>query len=175
MNSQRPLSHYPYLPTTMLRHFQSHSARPQGFTLVETLIALAILLILAQIALPAWHAHIRRMHRAEARTVMLEAMLTLERHHLVANTYGNTGVPGQVAGNWPVAVRHAQQPIYRIEAGPCVALTLAQCAELRAIPVGDDPQCGTLILRTTGEALAQLPGEIEDAPGTGTAGNTACW
>ena len=141
------------------------------------MVALAILLVLARMALPAWHEHIRRMHRAEARTAMLEAMLTLEQHHLAAHTYGDAGTPGQVAGSWPVAVRHAQQPIYRIEAGPCAALTLAQCAELRAIPVRDDPQCGTLILRTTGEALAQLPGqgESEAGTGTGTAGNTGCW
>ncbi|WP_428852465.1 type IV pilin protein [Imbroritus primus] len=151
------------------------TAATRGFTLIETLIALAILLLLAQMALPAWHEHIRRMHRAEARTAMLEALLTLERHHLAANTYGDAETPGQVAGNWPVSIQHAQQPIYRIEAGPCTALTLAQCAELRAVPVRDDPQCGTLILRTTGEALAQLPGQAESAAGTATAGNAGCW
>ncbi|HVL09960.1 MAG TPA: prepilin-type N-terminal cleavage/methylation domain-containing protein [Burkholderiaceae bacterium] len=155
-------------------HLRTHRPKRRGFTLVEILIALAILLVLTRMALPAWHTHVRRMHRAEARTVMLDALLTLERHHLAANTYGDTNTPGQVAGTWPLAVRHAQQPIYRIEASPCTALTLAQCAELRAIPVRDDPQCGTLILRTTGEALAQLPGQAE-SEATSTAGNTGCW
>lgn len=151
------------------------AAATRGFTLIETLIALTILLLLARMALPAWHEHIRRMHRAEARTAMLDAMLTLERYHLAANTYGDTGTPGQVAGNWPVSIQHAQQPIYRIEAGPCTALRLTQCAELRAVPVRDDPQCGTLILRTTGEALAQPPGQAEREMGPGTTGVQGCW
>ena len=156
-------------------HCQPQGRENRGFTLVELSIALAILLVLTHIALPAWHQYIRRMHRAEVRTVMLETILTLERHHLAAHTYSDTGAPGQVVGTWPLAVRHGQQPIYRIEAGPCAALTLAECAELRAIPVHDDPQCGTLILRTTGEMRAQLPGQAESEAGTGTTGSTGCW
>lgn len=51
-----------------------------GITLVELLIAIAIVGILAAIAVPTYGAYIERAHRAEGKARLLEAAQWLERH-----------------------------------------------------------------------------------------------
>lgn len=154
----------------MSRHtFQGHS----GFTLIEMMIALALVLILSYLALPTWHDHMRRMHRAQARAAMIDAALALERQYLATLTYGATDSSDQVVGTWPQSIPPTAQPVYRLEASACGSQTLTQCAELRAVPLRDDPQCGTLILRTNGETLVQstVGGDTPQPSATGG----PCW
>lgn len=53
----------------------------QGFTLVELMITVAILGILTAIALPSYQQYVARSHRAEAKTVLLEAAAHMERFY----------------------------------------------------------------------------------------------
>ncbi len=52
----------------------------QGFTLVELMIAAAIVAILAAIALPAYQDSIRKARRADGKDFALEIMQLQERH-----------------------------------------------------------------------------------------------
>lgn len=59
----------------MLSRFKSDD----GFTLIELMIVVAVISILAAIALPSYNEYIRRGHRADARTGLLQANQWLER------------------------------------------------------------------------------------------------
>jgi type IV pilus assembly protein PilE len=144
----------------------------RGFTLLEIMMTLVILLILARLAMPVWHEQIRRMYRAQARVAMLDSVLSLERHHLAANTYGHSDTPDQVAGTWPRPVLHGKQVVYHIEASPCASSPLTQCAELRAVPVTDDAQCGSLVMRTTGETFST---PMHGGADTDATARRTCW
>lgn len=74
-----------------------------GFTLIELMIVVAVIGILSAIAYPSYLEYVRRGHRAEARTGLLEAAQWLERAATAQGTYpltaqfptGLTQVPGR--------------------------------------------------------------------------------
>lgn len=59
----------------------------QGFTLIEVMIVVAVIGILGAIALPAYSEYMRRGHRADARTGLLQAQLWLERASTATGVY----------------------------------------------------------------------------------------
>ena len=61
--------------------------RHRGFTLIELMIVVAIVAILGAIALPSYSEYIRRGHRADARTGLLQAQLWLERAATAKGVY----------------------------------------------------------------------------------------
>jgi len=62
--------------------------RSKGFTLIELMIAVAILTIIAGIAIPAYHGYIREA-RLNAATANIEPLrIALEDHWLDNGTYG---------------------------------------------------------------------------------------
>jgi len=58
-----------------------------GFTLIELMIAVAVVGILAAIAYPAYQEQVRQTRRAEVTTVLLENAQLLERHFTRTGTY----------------------------------------------------------------------------------------
>lgn len=58
-----------------------------GFTLVELMITVAIIGILAAIVYPSYVDYMRRSHRAEAKTILMEAAQRLERSFTQNNSY----------------------------------------------------------------------------------------
>lgn len=72
-----------------MRHH--HNPATSGFTLMECLIAVAIAAILSAIAIPWYGDHVRRSHRANARTTLLQAAHWLERAATASGTYPQAG------------------------------------------------------------------------------------
>ncbi|GAB2494185.1 hypothetical protein GCM10027084_04490 [Pseudoxanthomonas sangjuensis] len=68
-----------------------------GFTLIEALIAMAVLAILAALALPATGNAIAAANAGEARTALLEGMTLAVRHAAVAGTHV-VACPGDSGG-----------------------------------------------------------------------------
>lgn len=59
----------------------------KGFSLIELMIAVAIVGILAAIAYPSYQDSVRKSRRADAKTVLLEARQWMERHYTETNSY----------------------------------------------------------------------------------------
>lgn len=73
--------------------------RSRGFTLIELMIAVAVIAILAAIAYPSYQDQVRKSRRAQAKADLVEMTQILERYHTVQNTYGTNlaSVPGLYA------------------------------------------------------------------------------
>ena len=68
----------------------SRWVKSRGFTLVELMVAVAIVGILASVAYPSYRNHIRRASRAEARGILLETAQILEKNYSVNGCYHRT-------------------------------------------------------------------------------------
>ncbi len=65
--------------------------RPHGFTLIELMIAVAIVAILAMIAVPSYSAYITRGQLADATTGLATMRAQMERHYQDNRTYATVG------------------------------------------------------------------------------------
>ena len=91
--------------------------RAKGFTLVELMIAVAIVGILAAVAYPAYLQYIRKSRRADAKTALLDLAARQERYSSVNNVY--TNVPSQLGyvatGDvYPVNILSSGQANYQL-------------------------------------------------------------
>ncbi|TWI10693.1 prepilin-type N-terminal cleavage/methylation domain-containing protein [Lysobacter ruishenii] len=57
-----------------------------GFSLLEALIAMAVVAVLAGIAIPSWQSARATVHAGKARTEMLETIMAAVRHSALAGT-----------------------------------------------------------------------------------------
>jgi type IV pilus assembly protein PilE len=64
-----------------------------GFTLIELMIAIAIVAILAAVALPGYQSHIRKSRRAVAAACLEELAQQMERRYTTQMNYTGTTLP----------------------------------------------------------------------------------
>ena len=143
-----------------------------GMTLIELLIAMAIVGVLAALAYPSYTAYVIKSRRAEGQTALLEAMQHQERYYTENNRYlpfsADTDTPGNVRFRW-WSGQTARESAYEISARACPGHGLERCIELRAAPGTEhvdgrfrDTECEILILDSIGQRRA-------------TGGGTRCW
>ncbi len=73
--------------TTMKPHRPTGPGRHTGFTLVELLIAIAILGILSAIAIPAYMNHVRRGSAQEGLSILSTGRIAMEQYYLDNRTF----------------------------------------------------------------------------------------
>ena len=138
-----------------------------GFTLIQVLVALAVIAILAGIAFPAYQEVMRKARRAEGRAALYQLMMQQERFYSQRNSYiafsfGATGEDERqfkwFSGNSPSG------SAYEIRGEACASDTIRNCVRLVAAPGTanvnpsfEDPLCGELSLASTGEKGANSP------------------
>lgn len=130
----------------------SHARAECGFTLIELMIAVAIVAILMAVALPSYRDSVRKSTRAETQA-FLQAVAGRQQQFLVdrrsyAATVAEVGipVPANVAANYTLSLT--------VEAGPPPGFTLE--AEPRGGQVGE--RCGTLGIDQAGVKTAAVGG-----------------
>lgn len=120
-----------------------------GMSLIELMIAVAIVGILAAIAYPSYVEHIRKSRRAEAQVALMSLAAALERHYTVKGSYegaaadgGNSGRPTITAATVPM---DGGTPTYRLHIDAADQFTFT----IRATPTGAqrDDRCGSLVLQ----------------------------
>lgn len=134
-----------------------------GFTLIELMIAVAIIGILAAVAIPSYTQYLERGYRASARTALLEVAQFMERYRSV-NFRFSTAAAGTTAPTLPTRLQTAPP-----EGTAKYQITVSSVTDtefvLTATPSGwTDPDCGTLTLTNLGIK----------ASGAGTT-TASCW
>lgn len=114
--------------------------RQQGFTLIELMIAVAIVAILATIAYPTYTSHLRKSRRAEAQQVLMDVAARQQQILLDTRAYAST------LADTRATVPPSITPHYRIEV--TAGADTAPGFTVSATPQGDQASdsCGTLSL-----------------------------
>jgi type IV pilus assembly protein PilE len=107
-----------------------------GFTLIELMIAVAIVGILAAIAYPSYQDSVRKSRRADVEGVLLGLANAMERRFTETNSY--VGAVAPPATYYTVTIPVATASSYTLNAAPIVTG-----------PQAND-KCGTLTLDQTG-------------------------
>jgi type IV pilus assembly protein PilE len=120
----------------------------RGFTLIELIVAIAIVAILAAIAIPAYTSHVQKSRRADAKAELSLLAQAMERCYTAQNRYDHASCPqpGDIG-------RDTER--YRIRVSAVTATTFS----LTAAPTGGQTSdaCGTLGLDQTGAAFPSSP------------------
>ena len=126
-----------------------------GFTLIELMIAVAIVGILASIAYPSYQDSVMKSRRADAKGALLGLANAMERHFTETNSYldaagttatpADTGAPRIYATQSPV---DGGTPYYNLTINAATSTTFT----LNAAPIGAqaNDKCATLTLTHTG-------------------------
>ena len=85
------------------------TVKSQGFTLIELMIAVAIVAIIATVAIPSFQNSGTKARRTDGQSTLLAFAQAMERHFTINNTYlgaatsgGNTGSPAIFPTEAPV-------------------------------------------------------------------------
>ena len=133
----------------------------RAFTLIELMIAVAIVGILASIAIPSYQDSVRKSRRADAQGALMNLANVMERHFTEVNTYcdfaatggtAETGCGTGTADSGTPLTGPRQSP----ESGTkyydlTINVPNASTFTLRATPTGAQAGNGILELTSTGE------------------------
>ena len=126
-----------------------------GFTLIELMIAVAIVALLTAVALPAYQEYLNKGRRAEGQAALQRAIQLQERNYTVNGTYTTNLLP--LYGLTTGAVLSGEDPTtgrYTLTANNAVAACADPnlCITIQAVPVAPwtDASCGTLTLDSRG-------------------------
>lgn len=138
--------------------------RVAGFTLIEVMIAVAIIGILAAIAYPSYQEYIKKSRRTEAQVALLELAQFMERHYTAKGGYlasGRTGASPTLP--FTEAPKDGSQKSYTLSLSAATARTYTLQGVPKNSMAGD--KCGTFTVTNTGK---------KDVTG-GTATAAECW
>lgn len=137
-----------------------------GFTLIELVVALAVVAITTMIAASSYRRQVLRSHRVEAVQSLLVAASEQEKFHLSNGTYGERldGRPGEMPPAVPVASRTPGGHYL-------LSVTFADAASYRVVATAADaaadPLCRVLAIDEAGRRSAT------DSHGADSTGR--CW
>jgi type IV pilus assembly protein PilE len=147
------------------RHRASRRAASRGFTLIETLITVAIAAVLSGIAYPSFEGHLQRARRSDAMVSLMQAQLAQERHRANNRSYGDLAAIGvratSLSGHYAIEVAASATDGYEL-----VATATGRQA--------NDATCRTLRLVVAGGSVVYASGPDAAASNAATV-NRNCW
>ncbi len=78
--------------------------RAIGFTLIELMVAVAMVGVLAMIALPQYNVSVAKSRRVDAKNALLDLAAREERYYATNNAYTATASNLGYSGSFPVAI-----------------------------------------------------------------------
>lgn len=145
-----------------------------GFTLIELMIAVAIVAILAAVAVPSYMDSVWKGKRAEGKAAIMKTLQAEERWYTQSNTYvAYASASPPSGGAFPgYSADTASNSRYQISVSPlannlCTGTgasgNIAQCAVITATVIGNpDPKCGQwLAMDTVGRRSAATTANID--------------
>lgn len=141
-----------------------HRPRPQGWTLTELLMVIAIMALLAAIAWPNYTQYVQRGYRLEAVATLLEAQHFMERYYTAFGRYSLLATPGATPVAPALPTRLQTIPAADTRYLVSVTQVSANSYMLSAVPTGSmaNDKCGSLTLNhisdrgtTSGLAVAE--------------------
>lgn len=153
--------------------YWQRAGHARGFTMIDLLVALAVVAIIAAIAIPSYSAYVVRGQRAAAKAVLLQTAQAMERNYTVVGAYtdSNGNFPLQVVAGTAACV--ALSPMDSNATTYCVSgvntasggfiLTATPCGDGPGCPAAannafTDPQCDQLTIDNTGLKQAIIGG-----------------
>ncbi len=133
----------------VLRSYELASRKRLGFSLLELVLAIAIIAILASVAVPSYSQFVTKSRRADGISELSRVMSRQEKYFINALTYStNLSALGLVTHQDKVM---SEEGHYLIEATACSDSTIARCVVLTARPQGMQADDGWLSLDSTGQ------------------------
>jgi len=131
-----------------------------GFSLLEVMVAMAILAVLASIALPTYAEYVARSRRFEARAGLLEAAHWLERWRTERGRYDDPANAGQPPTEFPwQQLPRAGEAYYAVSA---VATAATYRITATAVGAMASDVCRSLSIDETGVRGFTGPGSTEE-------------
>jgi type IV pilus assembly protein PilE len=143
--------------------------RSTGFTLIEVMIVLVIILLLAAVTYPSYASFVVKTRRVEGQVALLELMQKQESYYTRHHTYIEFSSDSSDADadadqfKWWSGSR-APGSAYELRGRACPGQTIARCIELEATPGTElvdanfrDKHCQVLTLASTGKTGASGP------------------
>ncbi|WP_082585882.1 type IV pilin protein [Hydrogenophaga sp. Root209] len=120
----------------------------RGFTLIELMIAVAVVALLAAVALPSYNEFVMRSHRANARAALLQAAQWMERTATAQGTYPLTAAipPGVLfveGGRYNINAVSNDGLAYTLTAIPGAPQSTDRCASFQINQAGTRAQVAT--------------------------------
>ena len=124
----------------------------KAFTLIELMVAVAIVGILAGIAYPTFQDSVMKSRRANVKGVLLGLANAMERHYTEKSSYqgaaGSKSSPVDTGTAWIYTIPTETASFYTVTISQATASTYT----LNAVPTGVqvNDKCGTLTITHTG-------------------------
>jgi type IV pilus assembly protein PilE len=128
--------------------------RSQGFTLLELLIAVAIIGIIAAIALPSYQNIIQKTRRSDAIIALSEAAARQEQFFAANNSYAGSGDLDALVTNSDGQSSPEGYYVLSVDNSACTGGPPFTCYSITATAVGsqaDDTQCATFTINQIGQ------------------------
>lgn len=122
------------------------AGRGKGFTLIELMVALAILAIVMAVAIPSYTTYVTRSNRTEGKAILMNAAQALERCYTRYSAYNSANC--QVS--FPIDSENGWYQIAQPASGELSATAFTLTATPQGTQATRDTKCGSFTLTQNG-------------------------